>query len=535
MILISKGASMKKLQKNRINLFKKINTLLKDIGKISKYILLISIYSLFLGVKKIATKLKFLTFIQTFLNRIILILDPHNPDKISQIELINLAIKNMTSKKNRSFVTIGGMTVGIAGIVFLVSIGYGLQALVIDRVARLDEMRQTDVSILPGSNLFLDDEVLSSFQNISSVEYALPQIAVVGKVNYNNSMTDMAVYGVTSQYLEQSAIAPVTGILFNNNDLTTSIKAEKESIDLSTEQSTPLPDSIITGELVEVEGESDIEESLEITKVQFPEAIKDREAVVNRSFLRVLDIDETEALGETFSVYFVSTNKSISGDQNRIESTSIDYKIIGVTPDDITPLFYVPFIHLRVLGINNYSQVKVVVDKDQNLESVRSEIEAKGYSTDSVVDTVAQINGLFSTARTALALLGTVALFVAALGMFNTLTVSLLERTREIGLLKAIGMESDEIRDLFLAESMIMGSLGGILGLTIGLVVGKVIELILSIYALINGVGTITIVNMPILFAIFIILLSFFVGVITGIYPARRATKISALNALRYE
>ncbi|MDY0097505.1 MAG: ABC transporter permease, partial [Candidatus Dojkabacteria bacterium] len=178
---------MKKLQGNKINI------LLKDIGKISKYILLISIYSLFLGFRKISTKLKFLSFIPNFLNRIIKILDPHNPDKISQIELINLAIKNMTSKKNRSVVTIGGMTVGIAGIVFLVSIGYGLQALVIDRVARLDEMRQTDVSVLPGSNLFLDDEVLDSFQKISSVELALPQIAVVGKVNYNNSMTDMAV------------------------------------------------------------------------------------------------------------------------------------------------------------------------------------------------------------------------------------------------------------------------------------------------------------------------------------------------------
>ncbi|MFA5623225.1 MAG: ABC transporter permease, partial [Candidatus Dojkabacteria bacterium] len=186
---------MKKSQENRNNLFKKLRAFFKDIGKISKFILLISIYSLFLGVKKLATKLKFLSIIQNFLNKIILLLDPHNPDKISQIELINLAIKNMTSKKNRSIVTIGGMTVGIAGIVFLVSIGYGLQALVIDRVARLDEMRQTDVSVLPGSNLYLDDEVLDSFQEITSVELALPQIAVVGKVNYNNSMTDMAVYG----------------------------------------------------------------------------------------------------------------------------------------------------------------------------------------------------------------------------------------------------------------------------------------------------------------------------------------------------
>ena len=134
----------------------------------------------------------------------------------------------MLSKKNRSTVTVGGMMVGIASIVFLVSIGYGLQSLVINRVARLDEMRQTDVGILPGSHLLLNDDVLKSFSNISDVELALPQIAVVGKVNYNNSSTDMAVYGVTKDYLEQSAIAPVVGKAFDNNSLETDIEAERE-------------------------------------------------------------------------------------------------------------------------------------------------------------------------------------------------------------------------------------------------------------------------------------------------------------------
>ena len=119
--------------------------------------------------------------------------------------------------------------------------------------------------------------------------------------------------------------------------------------------------------------------------------------------------------------------------------------------------------------------------------------------------------------------------------MFNTLTVSLLERTREIGLLKAMGMKSHEVRDLFLAESMIMGSLGGFLGLTVGLLVGKILELFLSIYAILNGIGAITIVHIPLTFALFIVLISFMVGVLTGLYPARRATTISALNALRYE
>jgi len=519
--------------KNSLNKISSIKQSTYNLGEIFIYMILITTYSLTILIRFLSKKISFLKKFESFLLRLIKPLDKPKENTLPKTELINIAIKNMLSKKNRFFVTVGGMTIGIAAIVFLVSIGYGLQSLVIDRVARLEEMKQADVSVLPGSNLILNDEAIESFNKVQNVELSLPQIAAVAKVNFNNSMTDMAAYGVTRGYLEQSAISPVIGDIFQNNETKTDITALTEETQEIEEQD--ITEEILTGDTVIVEGESDTEATLKVSRVIFPESIKDREAVVNRSFLKVLGIDESEALGETFSVSFISINKTLSENQDKIESTAVDYVIIGVTPDDLTPLFYVPLIHLKALGINNYSQVKVVVDDEKNLDAVRTTIEAQGFTSSSVVDTVAQINGLFSTARTVLALLGTIALFVASFGMFNTLTVSLLERTREIGLLKAMVMKSNEVRDLFLAESMIMGSLGGLLGIILGLVVGKLIELLISIYALLNGVGTISIVDMPILFVILIILISFLVGILTGIYPARRATKISALNALRYE
>lgn len=499
------------------------------------YMILISTYVAYLVVRKISTKLKFLSPLENFLSKLIILIDPPKKGNISRVELIDLAIRNMTSQKNRLYVTVGGMTIGIAAIVFLVSIGYGLQSLVISRVARLEEMKQTDVTVLPGSNLYLNDDVIKSFQGIPNVKLVLPQIAVVGKVNYNNSLTDMAVYGVTKDYLTESAIAPVIGKAFESNDIMTNIKANKQEQEEITENTTQPTDQQLMDEMIIVPGESDIGDKITISKVIFPVEFKDTDAVVNRGFLKVLGIQESEALNKSFSVSFISTSKSLDDIQSRMESTSVDYTIIGVTPDETTPLFYVPFIHLKSLGITNYSQVKVVVDKEQNLANVRTEIEAQGFATSSVVDTVTQINSLFSVLRTILALVGTIALLVAALGMFNTLTVSLLERTREIGLLKSMGMKSNEVRDLFLAESMTMGLLGGFLGIILGLVIGKILELLLSIYGLISGVGSISIINMPILFAVFIIVLSFLVGVLTGVYPAKRATRISALNALRYE
>jgi acetoin utilization transport system permease protein len=522
---------MKKSNKGKVNIKERI----LRIWGIIKYMILISIYGIYLLVQLIAKKLKFLKSLENLIRKLMNLLDNPKPGQISKIELIDLSIQNMISKKNRFSITVGGMTVGIAGIVFLVSVGYGLQAMVIDRVARLDEMRQTDVSVLPGSKLFLDDETLDSFNEIENIELALPQIAVVGKVNFNNSVTDMAVYGVTQKYLKQSAISPVRGDVFESNQLETDVTVSKENVEVSPSGDSDPSDRELLGDLVEVEGESDLEDTFVVSKVQFPDSFKDRNAVVNRGFLRVLAIDEEDAMGETFTVSFVATQRSELGLQSRIESSSVDYNIVGITPDDATPLFYVPFIHLRVLGIDNYSQVKVVAKDDKDLPTIRQEIEAQGYGTTSVVDTVAEIEGLFSTMRTVLALLGTIALLVAGLGMFNTLTVSLLERTREIGLLKAMGMKSDEVRELFLAESMIMGSLGGFLGIIVGLIVGKILELGLSIYASANGAGAVKIIDMPILFVISIISISFIVGIITGIYPAMRATKISALNALRYE
>jgi len=220
-------------------------------------------------------------------------------------------------------------------------------------------------------------------------------------------------------------------------------------------------------------------------------------------------------------------------DENGIKPD--EYTIVGVISDNSTPLMYVPFINLRAMGITNFSQIKVNVDANENLLDVRKHIESSGYGTISVADTVVQINNLFANVRLLLSILGMVALSVASLGMFNTLTVSLLERTREVGLMKAMGMKSYEVRDLFLTESMIMGFFGGLIGLMFGMLIGKGVSIILSVFSVAKGVGFVDISFVPPIFVIAVVILSVLVGVFTGLYPAKRATKISALNALRYE
>ncbi|MCA9368856.1 ABC transporter permease, partial [Candidatus Woesebacteria bacterium] len=550
--------------------------------------------------------------------------------------------------------TVGGMMIGISVIVFLISIGYGLQSLVVNRVARLDELKQSDVTTAPGSKIKLNDETIATFQGIDGVDQVLPVINVVGKVNYNNSGTDMAVYGVTKDYLQQSAIKPVIGRIFENNETVSSSTKTTETA-LESEQKKAVvaelgdkvadvtfrvgPDTwlivrdqaskngkilgYINNEIGEIKGteiwgdsyidndgngklgvrpdgsqlglwlkvkvplwqqendeylplldnegnqvyadgyiakitveitqfdnrvlgntidvtnsdwvslQDDLPEVQNVTIVQMAQG--ENEAVVNRAFLELLQIPENEILGKTFEVTFVVTGILLDSNEQKIQSEPITYTVIGVTPDNKTPLFYVPFVDIRSLGVQNFSQIKIVAHDESDLSAIRQKIEALGFNTFSVVDTVAQIESLFSSVRVIMGVLGFVALSISTLGMFNTLTVSLIERTREVGLLKAMGMKSSEVKDLFFAESILMGSLGGIIGLALGFVSGKILEIALSLFSIVKGIGPITIVNIPLPFTVSILLLSFLVGVVTGVYPAYRATKISALNALRYE
>ena len=632
------------------------------------FIVLTILYSFTLLLNKLGQKTRLLRSISVKFSNWVKSLDKADKSGVSRLYLIEISFKNMAAKKTRTIVTIGGMAIGISFIVFLVSVGYGLQQLVISRVARLDELKQAEV--VPGlsTDLSLTDATLAKFKQITNVTDVLPLIAVVGRVSYQNSVSDIAVYGATADYLKYSALQPVKGNLFESNttaydttnmpmvmgvsSVAREVGEEIGDVEISIAQGVflkvrELPDtsSPIIGytkriegstEGVEVWGESfesnseagqagetaggvplgkwvkssyllwdkedcdgqengDCEEggylvardsdnaqiqqkgyvaeiSMTVTpeetinqvlgvntdeaegslpvveiasesasineqnveKVEINSEAK-KQIVVNRSVLQLLNISENEAIGRELDLAMVVVGELLDDPSKRVESAPLTYTIVGVIADEGTPIIYVPFIDVRSMGVNKFSQTKVIVDDKSNLTKVRSTIESAGYGTVSVADTVAQIDSLFANFRLLLSILGMVALSVAALGMFNTLTVSLLERTREVGLMKAMGMKSDEVKSLFLTESMIMGLYGGILGLVLGLLIGKVLSFILSALSIVKGVGFVDISYVPPMFVVAVIFLSLLVGIATGYFPAKRATKISALNALRYE
>ena len=471
-------------------------------------------------------------------------LDKRQVNTISPLEIISLSYRNMKMKKSRVAITVGGMILGIGTIVLLVSIGYGLQELVTNRVTNLEEVKQVNVTTQIGSNLKLNSKVVSNIKEMSDAQFVIPIIESIGKIELNGSQIDTAVIGVQSSYFDKSSIKPVTGASFVNDELDTLNKSKVIPGKKTTDSSTPITTPSVQGvedqkastnlDWVEVPSEIEVIKAEEEVQYILGGDTK-REVVVNRAALRVLGLAEESSLGKKINVQLITTQGQVddSGTKNISEQTS--YKIVGVTPDDKTPVIYIPIVDLKSLGVSNYSQLKVGAVTDKALVELRKKIESIGFNTASVADTINQINTLFGTIRFILGIFGSIALAVAALGLFNTLTVSLLERTREIGLMKAMGMRSYEIERVFLTESMIVGLFGGLIGLIAGFAIGKFIGLILTLVSLDKGLGFIDVAFIPADFVFIVLILSLFVGVLTGIYPARRAKKISALNALRYE
>ena len=132
-------------------------------------------------------------------------------------------------------------------------------------------------------------------------------------------------------------------------------------------------------------------------------------------------------------------------------------------------------------------------------------------------------------------LLGALSLLVGAIGIANITLVGVMERTQEIGIMKALGATSIDIWNMFLAESIIIGFIGGLGGIMIGMMGGFLFNYGINLLAGALGGEKIDMFFTPLWFILLIITFSTIVGLITGFYPARRAAKISALEAVRYK
>jgi putative ABC transport system permease protein len=192
----------------------------------------------------------------------------------------------------------------------------------------------------------------------------------------------------------------------------------------------------------------------------------------------------------------------------------------GLAPEDMR----------RMTG---YSGVSLEAEDSKYVGDVVTSVQELGYSAFSLKQVIDQIDQGFGIFRGILAGIGGVALLVAAIGIANTMIMAVLERTREIGIMKAVGAAPGDIRKLFLAEAALVGIFGGLIGLALGLGGGQVIEQVIRQLNPKTNPPAIFVVDLTL--ALGAIGLALAVSLIAGFLPSRRAMRMSALSALRYE
>jgi putative ABC transport system permease protein len=183
----------------------------------------------------------------------------------------------------------------------------------------------------------------------------------------------------------------------------------------------------------------------------------------------------------------------------------------------------------------HYTNLTVRVEKPGDVPAVEDSVRQMGYAPFSLLDLTRNLRRLFAILDLLLGIFGSLALAVASLGIINTLVMAILERRREIGVLKALGASDKDVRQLFFAEAGVMGLAGGVLGVALGWAIGHLIQLGTNYYLRQQQMPAENIWTVPVWLVASAIIFSLVVSLAAGFYPASRAARLDPVDALRYE
>ena len=186
-------------------------------------------------------------------------------------------------------------------------------------------------------------------------------------------------------------------------------------------------------------------------------------------------------------------------------------------------------------GKPSYASLTVRAKSPSQVEGIETAIKNMGFSAFSLLDATRNLRLFFAVFDLLLAIFGSLALAVATLSIINTLVMAILERRREIGVLKALGAADRDVKQLFFVEAGVMGLLGGTLGVGFGWLIGRAVTWGTNIYLRRQNLPPAHVFSVPWWLVLGAIAFAIIVSLAAGLYPASRAARLNPVEALRYE
>jgi len=400
-----------------------------------------------------------------------------------RLEYLKYAFKNISHRRLRSWLTLIGIFIGIAAVVALISIGQGMQNAINEEFSKAGADRITIQPAGGFGGVYISEKLYQSdvdvINRVKGVDFATGVIIKTGRIKYKDQTETAAIFGVGADEDTRQFIANVDFFLIEEGRQFKSI--DNNVAILGNNVAKNLFDSeILVGKKITVEGKE-----FKVIGIQ-----KKSGSPMHDNMVRIT----TDAAQELFNL-------------KKTEEVSM---IFAKVKPGIDPLVAA-------------EDVKKELRKDHNV---------KEGQEDFVVVTAGQMiegfNNILLVVQVVLIGIAAISLVVGGIGITNTMYTSVVERTREIGIMKAVGAKNSDIISIFLLESAMLGLFGGILGIGIGLSVSKGIELI----AISAGVNVLK-AYLGYELIVGALIFSIGVGTISGVLPAKGAAKMNPVDALR--
>lgn len=448
-------------------------------------------------------------------------------------DLLAMSVNNLRRRKLRTFLTVLGVVIGTASIVIMVSLGIGFNALTMEQIASYGSL--TEISVYSDAMWrgegdssepdYMTDEVIKDFERLDHVKAVTPLLEAEAIMRQGVYMGNVSLVGVSPHYMENIPIKE--GTLPRPGDQELGLVVGNM---VARRFYNPKSNRMMFG------GDSDIPDIDFMNKPLF--VIFDTDAYYQsqsgaspeggtsvkppkKYLLPVAALVEGGA--EDWNSY--SYNIYVDLDTLKTQLKQIfKKKPIPGQPTNKKGKPYSYFI---------YNQAVVEVDDMANVTAVQKAITEMGYEANSNMEWLEQTQKQSQMVQALLGGIGAVSLFVAAIGIANTMMMSIYERTKEIGVIKVLGCDMGNIRNMFLLESGFIGFLGGVSGIVFSYGVSFLMNKFLS-GKLLQGVpGDLS--RIPSWLSLAAVGFAIFVGMAAGFFPALRAMKLSPLAAIRNE